>query len=99
MGRNKWNKSLTKAERKRVKDGITSFNHNRYSSHEYAAAEVPAAHRNQQFNTRGLAPQRQGQTSNNSWVHAVGFVILAAIVSVPRWESSEALGAASALRN
>ena len=82
------------------------------------------------LDAREVDARRQNQTSDNSWVHAVGFVILAAIVvwaasripreevalgqsgqtdspqsrllrvpGVPRWESSEALGAASALRN
>ena len=80
MGRNKWHRSLTKAERKRVKEGFTVFERNTGASQESAAAAVPAAHRKQQFKTRGLAQRRQNQTSENSWVHAVGFVILAAIV-------------------
>ena len=78
MGRkksnNNWSGPLSKAERKRVKEGFTVFERNTGASQESAAAAVPAAHRKQQFKTRGLAP-RQNQTSNNSWVHAVGFVM------------------------
>ena len=83
MGRKKssnWSGSLSKAERKRVKEGISVFEGNTGASQEYKAPEVTAAHRKQQFKTRGLAQRRQNQTSDNSWLHAVGFVILAAIV-------------------
>ena len=63
-----------------MKEGISVFEGNTGASQEYKAPEVTAAHRKQQFKTRGLAQRRQNQTSENSWVHAVGFVILAAIV-------------------
>ncbi|CAH0368525.1 unnamed protein product [Pelagomonas calceolata] len=76
MGRNKWHRSLTKAERKRAKEGTTLF-HSNNKGEETEQRVV-----NDGLVRAGTVRRRRShsQTSNNSWVHAVGFVILAAIV-------------------
>ena len=76
MGRSKSTRSLTKAERKRVKEGLTSF-HSDPSQADDRAINSYGVYSREYVD---VAPQRQSQTSDNSWVHAVGFVILAAIV-------------------
>ena len=82
MGRNKWHRSLTKAERKRVKEGTLSFH--RTSGDLSSSRGVSSRHSYMVYtgdlDAREVDARRQNQTSDNSWVHAVGFVILAAIV-------------------
>ena len=79
MTRNRAKSVLTKAERKRMKEGTTAFHADPSQAGKNAVrAESLDSHICR--DTRGLAQRRQNQTSDNSWVHAVGFVILAAIV-------------------
>ena len=79
MGRNKANRSLTKAERKRIKEGTTAFHADPSQAGKNAVhAESLDSHICR--DTRGLAQRRQNQTSNNSWVHAILFVVLVVIV-------------------
>ena len=79
MTRNRAKSYLTKAERKRIKEGTTAF-HADPSQAGKNAVRAESLDSHVCRDTRGLAPQRHSQTSDNSWVHAVGFVILAAIV-------------------
>ena len=79
MTRNRAKSVLTKAERKRMKEGTTAF-HADPSQAGKNAVRAESLDSHVCRDTRGLAPQRHSQTSDNSWVHAVGFVILAAIV-------------------
>ena len=79
MGRNKANRSLTKAERKRIKEGTQAFHSDPSQAGKNAVrAELLDSHICR--DTRGLAQRRQNQTSNNSWVHAILFVVLVVIV-------------------
>ena len=76
MGRKKsnWSGPLSKAERKRVRDGITTFGHNNTcSSQEYAAAEVTAAHRNPDIigEIREMHPLLTTKLNNITLRHAV----------------------------
>ena len=62
-----------------MKEGTTAFHADPSQAGKNAVrAELLDSHICR--DTRGLAQRRQNQTSDNSWVHAVGFVILAAIV-------------------
>ena len=79
MTRNRAKSVLTKAERKRMKEGTTAF-HADPSQAGKNAVRAESLDSHVCRDTRGLAPQRHSQTSDTSWVHAVGFVILAAIV-------------------
>ena len=79
MTRNRAKSVLTKAERKRMKEGTTAF-HADPSQAGKNAVRAESLDSHVCRDTRGLAPQRHSQTSDNSWVHAVGFVILATIV-------------------
>ena len=87
MGRNKWHRSLTKAERKRAKEGTTLFHSNNKGEETEQRGESDVSNSHCEVVNDGLVRagtvrrrRSHGQTSNNSWVHAVGFVILAAIV-------------------
>ena len=70
----KANNYLTKAEKKRVQEGSAvgkgSAIYSGIKTYDVRTVD----------DTRGLAPQRHSQTSNNSWVHAVLFVVLVVIV-------------------
>ena len=86
MGRNKYKAPLDNAERKRMKNGDYSLGFGA----ETTSRVLPQGggawtinHTEDSTGTRGLAKRRgprQSQTSDNSWVHAVLFVVLAAIV-------------------
>ena len=81
MGRNKYNAPLDKAERKRVKNG---------ASVDWDLERRPKGgghwapnHTHRSTDTRGLTKRRgprHSQTSDNSWVHAILFVVLVVIV-------------------
>ena len=76
MGRNKWHHTLSKAEKKQVKENgksVVRFQDN-ITNIPRVTTQYPGV------NSRGLAPRRHSQTSNNSWVHAVLFVVLVVIV-------------------
>ena len=74
MGRNKSMAPLSKAERKRVKNGAPVADN--INQRAFRAFRTNGAFRNDDIaDTRG-----HSQTSNNSWVHAVLFVVLAVIV-------------------
>ena len=88
MGRrNKCKTPLTKEENRLKKDGRLSITGVGQST-QYFPAKSGDAHAQDPLtrgiitpNRRtGLDTRRRSQTSENSWVHAVGFVILAAIV-------------------
>ena len=78
MTSNRRKKLLTKAEKKRIKEGTTAFHTESVGGGAVRAESLGNSHICR--DTRGLAQRRQNQTSDNSWVHAVGFVVLAAIV-------------------
>ena len=80
MGRNKAHAPLSKAERKRVKNGArVEDNTNQNARRE----KYPKPRNSHIADTRGRASSRgprHSQTSDNSWVHAILFVVLVVIV-------------------
>ena len=80
MGRNKWNHTLSKAENKRVKrEGTAVVRHqDNLTRIPRVSAQVPGPVTS--VNSRGLAPRHHSQNSDNSWVHAILFVVLLVIV-------------------
>ena len=107
MGRNK-SRYIDKADKKKLKDkstvvstighdgpqGLGTFRKADYSS--ISAKDRPNRHNNPRT---GLDTRVQSKTSNNSnWLHAVGFVVLAAIVICGRtaaWPMRARLGGAT----
>ena len=85
MGRNKYNAPLDKAERKRVKNGASvdwDLERRPKGVQQY---NWSINHTENTTDTRrgGLAKRRgprHSQTSDNSWVHAILFCVLLAIV-------------------
>ena len=83
MGRNKAVAPLSKAERKRVKNGASvdwDLERRPKGVQQY---NWSINHTENTTDTRGLAKRRgprHSQTSDNSWVHAILFVVLVVIV-------------------
>ena len=79
MGRNKFAEPLSKAERKRIKNGLAEMTWKRSDPEETRRfSEDPI--QKSTLRTR-LDTRIRAKTSNNSnWLHAVGFVVLAAVV-------------------
>ena len=78
MGRNKYYDSYSKTERKRLKDG-TSFVDYKNACGSVPREKIPREALDSAFTARDTRSCRH-QTSDNSWVHAVLFVVLLVIV-------------------
>ena len=77
MGRNKAKEPMSKRERKLQREGQLEYNRPCGSGNDYDIPPTNTYTRRTVFDTR-----RPAQTSDNSttWLHAVGFVFLVAVV-------------------
>ena len=82
MGRNKYKQPLDKFDRKRMKNGdptdsLCRNERRQNQKYIYGGNDIDVADTRGRSSSRG---PRHSQTSDNSWVHAVLFVVLLVIV-------------------